>query len=100
MGEPGGLPSMGSHRVGHDWSDLAAAAAAKLGGKENTKEFPKPMLLRKWVNIINNYLRKSPTPHVANHYLEILECGEEKELNNKISNLKGPQVMMDFNSMS
>ena len=27
MGEPGGLPSMGSHRVGHNWSDLAAAAA-------------------------------------------------------------------------
>ena len=27
-GEPGGLPSMGSHRVGHDWSDLVAAAAA------------------------------------------------------------------------
>ena len=23
--EPGGLPSMGSHRVRHDWSDLAAA---------------------------------------------------------------------------
>ena len=29
-GEPGGLLSMGSHRVGHDWSDLAAAAAADL----------------------------------------------------------------------
>ena len=27
-GEPHGLPSMGSHRVGHDWSDLAAAAAS------------------------------------------------------------------------
>ena len=26
--EPGGLPSLGSHRVGHDRSDLAAAAAA------------------------------------------------------------------------
>ena len=25
-GEPGGLPSMGSHRVGHDWSELGAAA--------------------------------------------------------------------------
>ena len=25
-GQPGGLPSIGSHRVGHDWSDLAAAA--------------------------------------------------------------------------
>ena len=26
-GEPGRLPSTGSHRVGHDWSNLAAAAA-------------------------------------------------------------------------
>ena len=26
--EPGGLPSLGLHRVRHDWSDLAAAAAA------------------------------------------------------------------------
>ena len=30
MGEPGGLPSMGLHRVGHDWSDLAAAAESKF----------------------------------------------------------------------
>ena len=29
--EPGGLPSVGSHRVGHDRSDLAAAAAAEEG---------------------------------------------------------------------
>ena len=29
-GEPGWLPSMGLHRVGHDWSDLAAAAAMEL----------------------------------------------------------------------
>ena len=28
LGEPGGLLSMGSHRVWHDWNDLAAAAAA------------------------------------------------------------------------
>ena len=33
--EPGGLPSMGSHRVGHDSSDLAAAAAAE----SDTTEF-------------------------------------------------------------
>ena len=33
MGDPGGLLSMGLHRVGHDWSDLAAAAAA--AGKES-----------------------------------------------------------------
>ena len=30
--EPGGLPSMGLHRVGHDRSDLAAAAAVILWG--------------------------------------------------------------------
>ena len=32
-GEPGGLPSMGSHRVGHHWSNLAAAAAARSQGR-------------------------------------------------------------------
>ena len=26
-GQPGGLPSMGSHRVGHDWRDLAASSS-------------------------------------------------------------------------
>ena len=31
MGEPGGLPSIRSHRVGHDWSNLAAAAAVSHG---------------------------------------------------------------------
>ena len=30
MGEPGGLASMGSQRVGHDRSDLAAAATIRL----------------------------------------------------------------------
>ena len=30
-GEPVGLPSMGSHRVGHNCRDLAAAAAAATG---------------------------------------------------------------------
>ena len=35
MGEPGGLPSMGSHRVRHDWSDLATAAAARVRWRLN-----------------------------------------------------------------
>ena len=29
-GEPGGLPSRGSHRVGHNCSDLAAAAGVHI----------------------------------------------------------------------
>ena len=36
-GEPGGLPFLGSHRVGHYWSDLAAAAAASLYGPLHPK---------------------------------------------------------------
>ena len=38
MGEPGGLPSMGSHRVRHDWSDLAAAAAAAWESRTGSTE--------------------------------------------------------------
>jgi len=35
-GEPGGLSSLGSHRVGHDWGDLAeVVAVAGQEGKEN-----------------------------------------------------------------
>ena len=41
MVEPGALPSMGSHRVGHDWSNLAAAAAAATEAdiKKNWQEY-------------------------------------------------------------
>ena len=43
--EPGGLPSIGSHRVGHDWSDLAAAAAA---GARSWGQPPAKKPARKW----------------------------------------------------
>ena len=37
-GEPGGLPSMGAHRAGHDWRDLAAAAAAAAQDLEYSRD--------------------------------------------------------------
>ena len=37
-GEPGGLLSMGSHRVRHDWSDLAAAATAANGEESGCRK--------------------------------------------------------------
>ena len=43
MEEPGGLRSMGSHRVGHDWSDLAAAAAAAEGEDGMTESRVQPL---------------------------------------------------------
>ena len=45
-GEPGGLPSMGSHRVRHDWSNFTAAAAAT----ECMNSF---CVLCMWINILN-----------------------------------------------
>ena len=47
-GEPGGLPSMGLHGVGHDWSDLAVAAnqfllaKSKNSALQNETKIPKP----------------------------------------------------------
>ena len=37
-GEPGGLPSMGLHRVGHDWSDLAAVWNTNSSKKTMSEE--------------------------------------------------------------
>ena len=39
MAEPGGLPSMGLHRVGHDWSVFTAAAAEAFSARffQNTE---------------------------------------------------------------
>ena len=38
MGEPGGLPSMGSHKVRHDWSDLAAAVEQACRKEKNARQ--------------------------------------------------------------
>ena len=45
-GEPGGLPSTGSHRVGHDWSDLAAAAAVYFWVKLSFRIIQKQQCLK------------------------------------------------------
>ena len=53
-GEPGGLPSMGSHRVGHDWSDLAAAGL--------------PRVRKIKIVIIHLYLTKITLTHIEDNY--------------------------------
>ena len=62
MGEPGGLPSMGSHRVGHDWSDLAAAAASSLTQKRQGEAV-------KHSNLVNRFCRKASAPSNLCMYL-------------------------------
>ena len=57
--DPGGLPSMGSHGVGHDWSDLAAVAAAAESWKNKAKHkegSKSPTLLIFWYVCWNKLL--------------------------------------------
>ena len=51
-GEPGGLLFMGSHRVGHDWSDLAAAAAAA----QTLSDAQFPLLLSQQLSLYNEFI--------------------------------------------
>ena len=59
--EPSGLLSMGSHKVGHNWSDLAAAAAAQgnISRKKKKKaekllaEVPKESHAKLWKKFRN-----------------------------------------------
>ena len=56
-GEPGGLPSVGSHRVGHDWSDLAAES--NIPFKKGLRKFSKTDTLIKTLL----FPLKQETPH-------------------------------------
>ena len=60
-GNPGGLPSRGSHRGRHNWSDLAAVAAAYGNKMDNQEEmdrflekFNLPRLNQEEIEIMNN----------------------------------------------
>ena len=44
--EPGGLPSMGLHRVGHDWSNLTAAVKWKWKSLSRVQLFATPWTIQ------------------------------------------------------
>ena len=51
MAEPGRLPSVGSYRVGHDWSNLTAVAAAAVIAKgEGVGVNRYKLLYIEWIN--------------------------------------------------
>ena len=63
--EPGRLPSLGSHRVGHDRSNLAAVAAASgMSGKESSCQCRrhKRREFDLWVGKISQRRKWQPTP--------------------------------------
>ena len=53
--EPGGLLSIGSHRVGHDWSDLAAAAIIQCKWKLNYVSLSSHVLSHSETMILSHY---------------------------------------------
>ena len=65
-GEPGGLLSMGSHRVGHDWSDLAAAAEylqfSSVQLLSRVQLFSTPWIAARQASLSITNSRSSPRP--------------------------------------
>ena len=58
-GKPGGLPSMGSHKVGHDSSDLAAAAQQLCNENKRESEVLVGLTGVRYTNYILIYFFKS-----------------------------------------
>ena len=77
MAEPGGLPSTGSHRVGHDWSDAAAAAAA-IASWSSTYPGGFPVLhsshCTEWPVYTSGSPIRSWTPESWDHFCLVCHC--------------------------
>ena len=77
-GKPGGLPSMGSHRVRHDWSNLAAAAAVFISvGCLPRREV---VVLVVWLKATMNHHMHYP---IHSTFLEYLPCAGGTAANGK-----------------
>ena len=76
-GEPGGLPSMGSHRVGYDWSNLAAVEG-------NLTIWWQPFFYS------SNIYRVSCT-------VQVLKIGQERQQTSVLWNLRSREWRQDRN---
>ena len=74
MGEPGGLPSMGSHRVGHNRSDLAAAAA------ELKTKITLCLLKNHTIQLPNLTNKETEAPKLIEKFKSVLAGGSNQEV--------------------
>jgi len=88
-GEPGGLPTMGSHRVGHDWNDLAAAAAAAQMQPSYVTIFPAKKLIGSiWLWIHPRYVK------LAERFVYLKKTFDKPVPSFRI--LQKPEIKQDF----
>ena len=66
-GEPGELPSMGSRRVGHYWSDSAAAANFHLHKTSNQSSNSTEKCMCKWKDSLGEELKRKIPPKESSH---------------------------------
>ena len=67
-GKPGGLPSVGLHRVGHNWSDLAAAAAVLSIDEITQEKFEKRTKSRAHIREDMGILHQDEVPELERKY--------------------------------
>ena len=84
-GEPGGLPSVGSHRVGHDWSDLAVAAA--VSSSEQSRVGTE--LLASYF-LLKEKRRANPEPHAPRPALL------EEHMGSRLGPFMAPKLKKNF----
>ena len=83
-GEPGGLPSMGLHRVRHDWSDLAAAVCIPGVSSSSYEEDPSHIGLVSHpydlITLIIYLKTESPKIVTFSVKLQQMNCSQERAL--------------------
>ena len=92
MGEPGGLLSMGSHRVGHDWSDLAAAARLRWKTQQWTQDWKMsvfiPIPKKSNAKECSNYHTIVLISHASKVMLKILQTRLQQYTNWELSDVQ------------
>ena len=101
--EPGRLPSMGSHRVGHDWIDLAAAvsliafiAVLNMSAIWKTQQWPQdwkrsvfiPILKKGNAKECSNYHTITLISHASKVMLKILQTRLQQYINHELPDVQ------------
>ena len=79
--EPSGLPSMGSHRVGHDWGNLAAAAAACILQYSSILSMENPMANDAYTGFRVRLSVFNPQPLLIGQIIYLQEASFSSSLN-------------------